>query len=166
MRQIQENAVLSNSCLANDFSLDIAVHYPGTEKKSYQKILNERIGIRDENDTFMFIYGGTLTITFGGNGSLLKSIDAYTNQSNWILQAVEIPPSVTSGLSLVESCDSSDRFSIEFDPSYFFDSKKRALKVVLVHPKQEKLLSIGDSLIVGISDGLVSSLIIKDLVIK
>ena len=166
MRRIQENSILSDWSSATykaiDMVLDILIHYPEQEKQLYVATLNQKMNIKD--DTFMLIFGENLTITFGSEGFILKSIDAYTNQTKWILEHVEIPPSTPSGLNLVNGhFDSTDRLSIESEVIYFFDLNNKVLKIVLTNAKQEKFIALGNHLIVGMSDGLPSTLIVKNI---
>ena len=118
MIKIQEGSIRSDYTSAiysaEDYGLEVMVHYPEGVTESYQDSLNKRLRVKDSNDSKMVIYGGNLTLTFSGPDRILKSIDAYTNKNKWRVDAVPLPDKIAAGSCLLEEKDSgSDRISFE-----------------------------------------------------
>jgi hypothetical protein len=144
-----------------DYSLATTVKYTQNPLQLSAEI-NKQLGIRTHN--LQVIYD-TLTVTFDGENLRLNSIDSYTNKDKWITKVVSIPKIESEGICLAESL-ADDRISIDIDPKYFFDRDKQLLFIELVKAEDERFYSLSKSLVVGIHNGTLSSILLLNLALQ
>jgi hypothetical protein len=170
MVRVQENSKLSSvssaSYTTNDLSLEVNLRYPVAGVPNLSEGINHKFGIASNSAPFLVIYGGVLTITFDGPEQALSSLDAYTIKDKWIAQKLVLPVGSNRGLCLHENGLEKDRVSVQDDPKYFYDLASNILKIVLIEGRTETFYTLSDSLIIGVSSGLVSSVYISRLSVK
>lgn len=153
--------------LFSNFSLEVEICYPSTAFNDVREKIDRKFGILENDKPFFVIYGGSLTITFAGHEKRMVGIDAYTNSNKWIKKKLNFPVGIEFDLRLILDGDLNvDRISIQSDPRYFYDPSLKLLEITLSDRHGEIYYKITDVLIVGVSGGLVSSILISDLSVQ
>ena len=148
-----------------EFALDYT-HSDGDESPDITP-LDASLNIRAPR---WLIMAGTLTLTFSGRDSVLRSLDAYTNWQQWEHVATMIAPgAATAGrLSLADSPSDDDRVNLGEAPHYTYAEDTRLLRITLSSRSESvpTYYVISDRLLVGIDQDRLSCLYLTDLEIQ
>lgn len=108
----------------------------------------------------------TLTITFAGLNYQLQSIDAYTNESAWKRAELHIPTVHSSASLFLTGEFTDDRASLETTATYEFDARKSLLRILFCESKNEEYIKVSTNVVIGISNEMISSVFVSDLIIR
>lgn len=151
----------NNSDLTLSYELmDRSVENPASQKLSEQ--INQTYGI--DTVSPILIIADTLTLVFASPGRALVSLDAYTNNALWEENSLpSLPIPISQGSLCVENCNESDRYTLSISPKYEVSPNSDWVRVSLSDPKFSKYYDIGSNLRVGLSEGQITELFLRDV---
>lgn len=144
-----------------DYTLETTIKY-SQHPQQLSALINKQLGIKKHS--LQVIYD-TLTVTFEGENLRLHTIDSYTNKEKWLARVLSIPNIEYEGVCFADSL-AEDRIAMDIEPKYFFDKDKQILFIELVKAEDERFYSLSKSLVVGMHNGTLSSILILSLVFQ